>query len=595
MKIFWRCIAIVLFAFCWGESVMNPAVSRASDEKTVALVMKALTNPFFSKMEAGARQYAQAKAIPIEVFGVERETDVERQISIVERLITRGVGAIVIAPADSKKLVGICKKALDKGIVVINIDNPFDRPLMDQLGISIPFIGSDNFVGGQLIGEYVKTKLNGQGRVLVIEGIRGVANADLRKKGFVAAIQKDSSIALVDAASANWHTDEAFSVTTRLLKTHPSIDAIFCANDAMALGALQAIELAGFKSDILIAGYDNIESVRTEIRNGRIQATIEQHPERMGEYGIASAWQRINGLTIADYKSTPLDLVTSEHFNKTAAVSISTLENSFFSIMVQGAREAAALFGMELMVFDARNQEAQQLTDMAKSIAEKVDVLIVNPTNSESIAPGIEFAHNNSIPVITVDRKASEGMVLCHIESDNAQGGRMAANILAQMLNHRGRVLEMEGIPGTSAAHERGAGFNAALRKFNQIEIAFREVGNFDRQVAKTVTLRILGHNGRLDGVFAHNDNMILGVIDAFETSGLELPKALVGFDAIPEAEDSIRNGKLSATIAQKPNTMGWLAIETAARYFRGEPIPPLRLVELKMVTNQEGPVVTLD
>lgn len=587
--------AVVIFSICLGLSGMSPPLTRASDEKTVALVMKALSNPFFSKMETGARQYAQSKNITIEVFGVERETDVERQISIVERLITRGVGAIVIAPADSKKLVGICKKALDKGIVVINIDNPFDRPLMTQLGISIPFIGSDNFVGGQMIGEYVKTKLNGKGRVLVIEGIRGVANADLRKNGFVAAIQQDRSIALVDAVSANWHTDEAFSVTTRLLKAHPSINAIFCANDAMALGALQAIDLLGSKSDILITGYDNIESVRTEIRNGRIQATIEQHPERMGEYGIASAWKMINGLTIADYQSTPLDLVTYEHFNKTAALSISTLDNSFFTIMVQGAREAATLFGMELLVLDAQNQEAQQLTDMAKSIIQKVDVLIVNPTNSESIAPGIEFAHNNNIPVITVDRKASEGTVLCHIESDNAQGGRMAANILAQLLNQNGTVMELEGIPGTSAAHERGTGFNEAIGKFNQIKIAFREVGNFDRQVAKAVTLRILNHNGRVDGVFAHNDNMILGVIDAFETSGLELPKALVGFDAIPEAEDSIRSGKLSATIAQKPKTMGWMAIETAACYFRGEPIPPLRLVELGMVTSQETPVVTLD
>ncbi|MGD8241947.1 MAG: substrate-binding domain-containing protein [Desulfobacterales bacterium] len=577
-------MAIVIFTIWWGQSFMMPAVSRADNDKTVALVMKALTNPFFSKMEAGARQYAQAKAIPLEVFGVERETDVELQISIVERLITRGVGAIVIAPADSKKLVGICKRALDKGIVVVNIDNPFDRTLMDRLGISIPFIGSDNFVGGQMIGAYLKTKLKGRGRVLVIEGIRGVANADLRKKGFVSAIQKDSAIVVVDAASANWHTDEAFSVTTKLLAANPSINAIFCANDAMALGALQAIDLMGSKGDILIAGYDNIESVRAEIRNGRIQATIEQHPELMGEYGIASAWQRINGSAVADYKTTPLDLVTYEHFNKTAVVSVSTLENSFFSIMVQGAREAATLFGLELMVFDAKNQDAQQLTDIAAITSREVDVLIVNPTNSESIAPGIEFAHNFGIPVITVDRKASEGKVLCHIESDNVQGGRMAANILAQMLDHKGRILEMEGIPGTSAAHERGAGFNEALGKFNQIEVAYREVGNFDRLVAKAVTLRILDNNGRIDGVFAHNDNMILGVIDAFEASGLKLPKALVGFDAIPAAEDSIRKGKLSATIAQKPKTMGWLAIETAARHFRGEPIPALKLVELKLV-----------
>lgn len=234
--------------------------AEAGNERTVALVMKALSNPFFVKMKSGAREYAREENIPLEIFGVERETDVERQIGIFENLISRGYGAIVIAPADSKRLVPVCKKALDKNIVVINIDNPLHRESMNQFGIDIPFVGSDNRRGAQMIGKYVKKKLNGRGRVIIIEGIRGVENADLRKKGFIEAATQNSAIKIVASESANWHTDEALSVAMKLLEKYKSIDAIFCANDKMALGVLQALDMLDLTGDIWLAGYDNIES-----------------------------------------------------------------------------------------------------------------------------------------------------------------------------------------------------------------------------------------------------------------------------------------------------------------------------------------------
>lgn len=122
------------------------------------------------------------------MFGVERETDVERQISIMENLISRGYGAIVIAPADSKQLVPVCRKALENGIVVINIDNPLHKDTLQKYNLTIPFVGPDNRAGAAQVGAYVRNKLNGRGRVIVIEGIRGVENAELRKTGFIEAI-----------------------------------------------------------------------------------------------------------------------------------------------------------------------------------------------------------------------------------------------------------------------------------------------------------------------------------------------------------------------------------------------------------------------
>jgi ribose transport system substrate-binding protein len=570
-------------------------VAEAWNERTVALVMKALSNPFFLKMEEGARKYAQEENIPLEVFGVERETDVARQIGIVENLISRGYGAIVIAPADSKRLVPICNKALEKNIVVINIDNPLHQGTMDQLGISIPFVGSDNRIGAGMVGKYVKHKLNGRGKIIVIEGIRGVENADLRKQGFIDAVTQNSAIEVITSESANWHTDEALSLATRLLLKYKSVDAIFCANDKMALGVLQAFDILDLMGNILLAGYDNIESVRDEMRNGRIHATVEQHPELMGEYGVELAWKALNGQGIPSYKQTPLDLITFEPFNKTVALSISNLKNSFFSTLLDGAQDAARLFGVKLIFRDAQNNEAQQLTDVANFIKQKVDMIIINPTNTESITPAIETSNGKNIPVITVDRKSSGGEIICHIESDNLEGGRMASRVLARLLKGKGRIIEIEGIPGTSAAHERGIGFNEELRKYPGLKVVAREVANFDRQEAHDVMLDLLQNDTPFDAVFAHNDNMILGVIDVLEEIKAQSPRVLIGFDAIREAVQAVKQGRLTATIAQRPETMGRLSIESSVRYFRGEKLPPVIPVELSLVTKKETSFVSVD
>ncbi len=574
----------------WGSIlclsiVVSPTFAiQASNAKKVALVMKALSNPFFSTMEAGAKKYAQQENIPLEVFGTERETDVERQIGIVENLISRGYGAIVIAPADSKKLVPICAKALKKNIVVINIDNPLHKETMEQHGLSIPFVGSDNHAGARMVGDYIKKKMNGRGRVIVIEGIRGVENADLRKAGFIEALTRDSAISVVASESANWHTDEALSLTVDLLRSHDRVDAILCANDKMALGALQALDLTDLTGKVLIGAYDNIEEVRNEMQNGRIQATVEQHPELMGQYGVQLAWQALNGNKIQTYVPTPLDLITHEAFGKKIALFISHLQNPFFRSLYHGARKAADLFGTELVVFDAQNDDARQLSAMLNTVTAGMSVLIVNPANSDTIAPGIELANEKKIPVITVDRKCAGGEIVCHIESDNIKGGKMAASALVRYLGGKGRIVEMEGIPGTSATQERGMGFNQVIWEHSQMKVVARETAHFDRKKARETMLRLLQTGVHFDAVFAHNDNMILGVLEAMESAKYMGPRVLIGFDAIREAVRAVAQGKLTATIAQRPESMGRLAVQSAARLLRGEQIPPEIAVGLELI-----------
>jgi ABC-type sugar transport system substrate-binding protein len=315
-----------------------------------------------------------------------------------------------------------------------------------------------------------------------------------------------------------------------------------------------------------------------------MHATVEQHPELMGQYGVELAVQALDGKKLPLHLPTPVDLVTHETFGKTIAFSISCLRNPFFVMLNKAVLDATLLHGAKLLVADAQNNNAQQLIDLSTFLNKDIDALIVNPTNIETVGPGIELANNHNIPVITVDRKAAEGRTICHIESDNVEGGRMAARLMARLLQGRGRVIELEGIPGTSAALERGAGFHLALRDFPDVRVVARVVADFEKQKAKDAILRAIQRNLKFDGIFAHNDNMILGAAEALEAGKHSSAMVLIGFDGIQAALEALRQGRIDATIAQKPEKMGVLAVSTIARYWRGERLASPIRVDLEII-----------
>jgi ABC-type sugar transport system substrate-binding protein len=336
---------------------------------------------------------------------------------------------------------------------------------------------------------------------------------------------------------------------------------------------------------IWIGAYDNIDEVRNEMHNKRIHATIEQHPELMGQYGVALAVRALSGEKLPDYTPTPLDLITYEDFDKKIGFSISDLKNPFFAAMEKSAKEAAALFGAQLFIADAGNDEARQMVDIQKFIREKTDAIIVNPTDSVTVTPVIEMAKAAGIAVITVDRKcAKDGLALSHIASDNITGGRMAGEFIGQALGGKGMLMEIEGIPGTSAAHDRSKGFNEAVEKFLELKVKSRVVGDFDRKKAKEAVGSLLKKEKSFDALFAHNDPMVLGALDAFAEAGVPPPKVIVGFDATPEALAAVKEGKITASVGQDPGKMGWLGVQKALQALRKEELPQLIQVELKLI-----------
>jgi ribose transport system substrate-binding protein len=284
----------------------------AERKRSIALIMKASSNPFFAKMGEGAQKAADSLAVPLSIGTIPQETDINGQIAIVENMIVQDVGAILIAPADSKAIVNVLKKAQDQGILIINLDNRIDAETAAGAGLKIMcYVGVDNEEGGRMAGAYLVSLMSGKGQAAMLEGIRGVDNAEARKRGFLKAVQ-GTAVQVIASQSANWAQDQGLDVFANMLQANPHITGLFCANDMMALGAIQAIEQRGLAGKIWVTSYDNLEAARSAIRQNKLHATIDQHPERMGYWGVALAVQYWSGKAIPAEKMVPLDLVTKE-------------------------------------------------------------------------------------------------------------------------------------------------------------------------------------------------------------------------------------------------------------------------------------------
>jgi ribose transport system substrate-binding protein len=275
-------------------------------------------------------------------------------------------------------------------------------------------------------------------------------------------------------------------------------------------------------------------------------------------------------------------VVVEEGF--TLGLSLSTLNNPFFVTLKEGAEAAANAAGVELIVVDAQDDSAKEATNIEDLIQKEVDLLLVNPTDADAIVPSIQKANEAGIPVFTIDRGASGGDIVSHIASDNVAGGSMAGKFLCDALGGTGKVVELEGIAGTSAARDRGQGFNDYMSKnCSGVEIVARQTANFNRAEGLSVFENILQAEPEIDGVFAHNDEMILGAIEAAEAAG-RTGIVFVGFDAVDDAVAAVNDGKLAATIAQQPSEMGRLGVEFGVKYLGGESVDDYVPVDLALV-----------
>jgi ribose transport system substrate-binding protein len=280
-------------------------------------------------------------------------------------------------------------------------------------------------------------------------------------------------------------------------------------------------------------------------------------------------------------ESTP---VPTEPAEVTLGLAVSNLSNPFFVSLRDGAQTAADRLGVQLLVEDAQDNPETQLEQIQSLIDQGVSALLINPVGGEDVVPAIEAANEAGIPVFTLDRSAAGGEIVSHVASDNFAGGEMAGDHLAERLGRQGKVVELQGIPGTSAAEARGAGFNAAIAAYPDIEVIVQQTANFDRAEGQEVFAAILEEQPEIDGVFAHNDEMILGALEAAREAERADDIVFIGFDAVEDAVTAVENGDLAATIAQQPAEMGRLGMEAAVDYLNGEEVAESIPVDLALI-----------
>lgn len=248
---------------------------------------------------------------------------------------------------------------------------------------------------------------------------------------------------------------------------------------------------------------------------------------------------------------------------------ISTLNNPFFVSMKKGAEKKAKELGYELLVLDSRDDGATERSNVEDLVQKGAEVIIINPTDSDAVGNAIQVANDNKIPVVTVDRNSNKGQVASHIASDNAAGGKMAAEFILEKLGEKGNIVEIQGLPGTSAARDRGKGFHEGIKGKDGVKVVASQPADFDRQKGLSVMENIIQANPDFKAVFCHNDEMALGAVKAL--SGKKV--TIVGFDGNEDAVKAVESGELTATVAQQPDLMGSISVENAVKIAKNESV----------------------
>jgi len=303
----------LLTAVAASASCNREAPAATGGKPTVALVLKTLNHPFFVDMRRGAQEAADRLGVNLQVQAAEREIDVEKQMQIVENMIQTGIQALVITPSGSREIVSALVKAKNAKVPIVIVDTRVDAKAAADAGVKTEtFVGSDNYAGGKLAGEYLVKVTGGKAHVGILEGIPGHETGDSRLRGFRDAVKDAAGVTIVASQPANWERDQGFNVFQNMLQAHPDIDSVFACSDLMALGAVEAIRAAGKTGTIKVIGFDALDDAKKAIAAGTMEASVAQFPSGMGKAAVESAVKVIRGETLPADINVKLALVTKD-------------------------------------------------------------------------------------------------------------------------------------------------------------------------------------------------------------------------------------------------------------------------------------------
>ncbi len=318
-------VAIGLLAFLvivgCGQQAQAPATTSSSEggaesagaspegKLTFAVIPKGLTHQFWLTVKKGADEAGKEFGIDIIWIGPEKETDVVKQINIVEDMIGRGVNAIVMAACDQDALVDVIKRAEEKGIPVVTIDSGVNSDL------PVSFVATDNIAGAEAAAQELAHAIGEEGPVGLIPFVKGAATSELREEGFKKGIAAFPNVKLVDTQYCQSDVAKAMNVTEDMLTAHPDMKGLFATNEPAAIGAVQAVEAAGRGGEFKIVAFDASPDEITALEKGTIHALIVQNPFKMGYLGVKSAYDHLKGEPVEKRIDTGVEVITKENLN----------------------------------------------------------------------------------------------------------------------------------------------------------------------------------------------------------------------------------------------------------------------------------------
>ena len=270
----------------------------------------------------------------------------------------------------------------------------------------------------------------------------------------------------------------------------------------------------------------------------------------------------------------------------TIGVTLLTEEHPFYRELRGALIDQCEIRGLKPIIMSCNMDLPIQTSQIENFITRGVDAMVVCPAKSGGIAGAIRSANKAGIPVFTADIAAQGGEVVSHIASDNVEGGRLAGEYMAKLLNGKGRIAIVD-CPDVQSVQDRVRGFRKAIKKYPGIVIVDSPSAEGRRDVAVTVTENLLQKNAKLDGIFAINDNSALGALAAIENAGRK-EIVLIGYDGDPEARKKILAGSpLKADAVQYPREIGRTTADAVADHLTGKKVPPVISVRVGIIDRE--------
>lgn len=305
-----RSFFLVVLVACMLFTATGSLAAQSGGKKlTLALVTKALNNPFWGLMKEGAEEVAAKNGVELIYLAPTKANNLEEQTRLIEDLIQRKVDGIVLVPVDSDGIVPVIKRANTAGIPIALANTNANG------GQVLTFAAIENYDAMIMVTEFMAAKLKGQGKVIILEGTAGAQTTTDRLRAINDVLKKYPNIKILASQTADNQRAKALQVMENLSQTYQSVDAVLCTNDEMALGAIEALDAANRLGKTMVAGFDGNNDALKAIMDGRMVVTMDQNPPKQAGDALQALIDSINGKQIPKRLVTEGIVVTKDNIS----------------------------------------------------------------------------------------------------------------------------------------------------------------------------------------------------------------------------------------------------------------------------------------